>query len=283
MAVAFLKDRLSRLREELILRAKDAGDVVRGRTDPLVPPRRLLFDGPRDPELYRESGREFLGHYVDHCGLQPGEHILDVGSGIGRKTAPLTGYLDPSARYVGLDVNAVGVEWCRSHIGSRWPNFEFEQIDVYNRRYNPKGRFRDEDYSFPFDDETFDFVVLASVFTHMFPPGVGRYLREAARVLKRGTGRCLISYFLLNPESEVGITDSRSVFHFSHRTRQHAIERKDRPEDAVAYEEGWVRDQYARAGLEISSVDCGSWSGRPGESLSFQDLVLAFKRGPEHS
>lgn len=55
MAVAFLKDRLNRLREELILWAKDASDVVRGRTDPLVPRRRLLFDGPWDPELYRES------------------------------------------------------------------------------------------------------------------------------------------------------------------------------------------------------------------------------------
>jgi SAM-dependent methyltransferase len=275
MALRALKDRLGRLREEVVLRMKDLDDLLRGRTDPLVPPRRLLFDGPRDPELYRASGREFLGHYVDHCGLQPDEHVLDVGSGIGRKTVPLTGYLGAGGRYVGLDVNPVGIAWCRDRISSRWPNFEFRQIDVYNRRYNPRGSHRAQDYRFPFADASFDLVVLASVFTHMFPPGVERYLGEVARVLRPGRGRCLISYFLLDPGAEAGIAASRSTFRFAHRKGLYAVESEDRPEDAVAYEEGWVRELYARTGLEISSVDHGSWSGRGGECLSFQDLVLA--------
>jgi SAM-dependent methyltransferase len=277
VALRQLKERMRRVREEIILRARDLEDALRGRRDPLVPPRRLLFDGPRDPELYRESGREFLGHYVDLCGLQPDEDILDVGSGIGRKTIPLTGYLAPAGRYLGLDVNPVGIAWCRKRISSRWPNFQFRHVDVYNRRYNPKGTCRAEDSTFPVEDGCYDLVVLASVFTHMLPAGVERYLHEVARVLRPGSGRCLISFFLLDEAAEAGIAASRSTFSFPHRSDRHAVESEDSPEDAVAYEEGWVRGLYLRTGLEVAAIHHGSWSGREGDTLSFQDLVLAYR------
>lgn len=274
---------LHRRHEAVRLDALDVADFLLGRRDPMVPPRRLLFDGPRDPELYRRNGREFLGHYRDLCGLGPRESVLDVGSGIGRKTVPLTGYLAPEAAYEGLDVHRRGVEWCRSRITSRFPNFRFHHVDVYNRRYNPGGRIDEASYRFPFPDRSFDFVVMASVFTHMMPAGVTRYLRETARVLKPETGRCLISFFLLHPEAEAGIASSLSVYRFAHRYRDHAVEDPDLPEDAVAYHESRVLRLYAEAGLEISAVHHGSWYGRPassspaGESdaISFQDLVVA--------
>lgn len=268
-----LRDWVLRQREEVYLRALDAADLVRGRRDPLVPPRRLLFDGPRDPEIYRRNGEEFLRHYRDLCGLGPDESVLDVGSGIGRKTVPLTHYLSPQGRYEGLDVHRRGVEWCRSRISSRFPNFRFHHIDVFNRRYNPRGRLADEEYRFPFADDSFDFVVMASVFTHMFPPGVEQYLRETARVLRPGTGRCLISFFLLTAESEAGIAASRSDYRFAHRRGEHAIESPHRPEDAVAYDEAFVRRAYAGAGLELAHVHGGGWCGRD-RPLDFQDLVV---------
>ncbi len=268
---------LRRQREEVRLRALDLADVVRRRRDPLVPPRRLMFDGPRDPGLFLENGREFLGHYVELCGLGPDEAVLDVGSGVGRKTVPLTGYLSPRGRYEGLDVNRRGVAWCRARISARFPNFRFQHVDVYNRRYNPRGTLRDADYAFPFPDDSFDFVVMASVLTHMLPAGVARYLRETARVL-RPEGRCLISFFLLDPESEAGIAASESAFRFAHRFAHHAIEDPDRPEDAVAYDAARVRGLYAAAGLEIAAVHPGGWSGRGGH-LSFQDLVVARPAG----
>jgi len=272
-----VRDRLRGLREEARLLARDLGDALLGRRDPLIPPRRLMYDGPRDPEIFRANGREFLDHYRKLCGLKPDERVLDVGCGMGRKTIPLMDYLSPRGQYVGLDVNPDGVRWCRSRISQTHSNFRFLEIDVKNRRYNPEGAAEDSEYRYPFPDESFDFVVLASVLTHMLPPGVARYLEETARVLEPGSGRCLVSFFLLNEESEAGISALRSQFRFLHRRSDHAVEKVDRPEDAVAYEEDSVVAMVESSGLHVVDIHRGSWSGRPG-SLSFQDLVVARKR-----
>lgn len=270
--------RLHWIKETITLVALDALDRLRGRHDPLIPPRRLLYDGPRDPQVFRENGREFLTHYCELCRLVPDESVLDVGSGMGRKTVPLTGYLSPRGRYDGLDVNRRGVSWCRKRISRRFANFQFHHIDVFNSRYNPRGVSRDSDYELPFPADSFDFVVIASVFTHMLPAGVKQYLRQTARVLRPENGRCLISFFLLNSDSMAGITSSRSAFNFPHRFESHAIEDAHQPEAAVAYDESFVLQLYAEAGLEVTAVYPGSWSGRE-DHLSFQDLLVAKPAG----
>ena len=73
---------------------RDATDLLLGRSDPLIPPTRLRFDGPQDFLTFKRNGEEFLRHYIELCDLKPNEKILDVGCGIGRKTVPLTKYLD---------------------------------------------------------------------------------------------------------------------------------------------------------------------------------------------
>src|SRR6266849_2948014 len=126
--------------------------------------------------------------------------MLDVGCGIGRKTLPLTQYFDRAASYHGIDVTKAGIDWCRRKISTRFPNFHFQHMDVYNNLYNPKGRTLPSEYEFPFADGSFSFVVLGSVFTHMPPADMAHYLAEVHRVMTQGA-RCLISYFLLNSES----------------------------------------------------------------------------------
>jgi SAM-dependent methyltransferase len=86
----------------------------------------------------------------------------------------------------------------RSHRGIR--NFQFYQIDIYDKHYNPAGHCKASEYRFPFPDDSFDFVMLGSVFTHMLPDGVRNYLSEIRQVLAPG-GRCMISYFFLNDET----------------------------------------------------------------------------------
>lgn len=260
--------------EAAMLTVLDVGDALRGRSDPLTPPRRLLYDGPRDPELFRENGREFLRHYLDKCGLQPNESILDVGAGMGRKTVPLTGYLSEWGSYLGLDVNRRGVEWCKSRISSRFPNFEFRHLDVFNGRYNPRGTLQDSKVTFPCAEESIDFVVMASVFTHMLPAGLERYLQETARVLRPGTGRCLITFFLLDDDALAGIAAGASTFRFADRRGHWAVEDPARPEHAVSYDASFIEQRFGEAGLAITAVYPGSWSGRS-PSVSFQDLVVA--------
>ena len=96
--------------------------------------------------------------------------------------------------------NRRAIEWCQRVITPRYPNFHFRFSDIHNSFYNPRGRFRDFEYRFPYADESFDFVILSSVFTHMLSKGVAHYVSEVSRVLASG-GRCFSTWFLLNPES----------------------------------------------------------------------------------
>jgi SAM-dependent methyltransferase len=231
-----------------------------------------MFDGPGSLEEFKANGEEFLRIYRDLCGLRTDERMLDVGSGIGRKTIPLTQYFSASASYEGIDVNATGIEWCAKTITPRFPNFRFQQIDVRNALYNPLGTCEPADYRFPFPDQSFTFITLGSVFTHMMPSEVEHYLSEIHRVL--GRGRCLISYFLLNDESRRLIGAKKSAVDFASPDGQWATTSPDRPEDAIALDENYVRNLYERLGLKIVRVDYGSWCGRP-DYLSYQDLVFA--------
>ena len=101
-----------------------------------------MFDGPPSLEEFKANGEEFLEIYKKLCGLRPDERMLDVGSGIGRKTLPLTQYFNRRAVYEGIDITKAGIDWCRDRITPRFPNFQFQQIDVYNKHYNPFGRYQ---------------------------------------------------------------------------------------------------------------------------------------------
>jgi ubiquinone/menaquinone biosynthesis C-methylase UbiE len=242
---------------------------------PLVPRVSDMYDGPQSMEEFKQNGEEFLDIFKTICGLRPDEKILDVGSGIGRKTWPLTQYLNESAVYEGIDVNEAGVEWCRQRYSSRFPNFHFRQIDVYNTAYNPRGKYRSVEYEFPFADQSFSFVMLGSVFTHMLPDDLEHYLSEICRVLMRG-GRCLITYFLLNDESLKHIGSGDSTLDLKYVFENYRTISREVPEAAVAFEESWIRGKYTGLGLKIMRLDYGSWCGRQ-NYLSYQDLVFAVK------
>jgi len=249
-----------------------------GRHSALVPPVALMHDGPQSYKEFKQNGAEFLRHYIKLCGLRPDEHILDVGSGIGRKTLPLVDYLDARGRYDGLELVKAGVDWCTEKYTSQYPNFKFHLIDVYNDLYNPAGKYKAAEYRFPFADEQFDFVVLNSVFTHMIAEEVENYLGEIARVLKPG-GRCLISFFLLNDESLRLIEQGRSTIELRHEIGPARALSSERPELAIGFREDYIARLYEQLGLEIRRpIYYGSWCGRQ-DFLSYQDQIVAFKSG----
>lgn len=239
---------------------------------PLVPPVTQMFDGIASLENFKADGEEFLRIFRDVCGLKPDEAVLDVGSGIGRKALPLVSYLDQQGLYEGIDITRAGIEWCRRAYAP-YSNFRFQHIDVFNRLYNPAGRTPASEYRFPFENQSFDFVMLGSVFTHMLPADLENYLREVRRVLKSG-GRCLITYFLLNDESLGLIRAGKSTIDFKYAFENYRIAVEESPEDAIAYDESWIRRLYQKHGLDIRRLDYGSWCGRE-RYLSYQDLVLA--------
>ena len=249
----------------------DARDVVLRRRDPLTPPRRLGFVGGGD---FRAAGDDFRELFVDLGGLRVDDDVLDVGSGVGRGAIGLTGWL--RGRYEGIDVVRRGIEWCQQAITPRYPNFHFQVADVYNRHYNPVGQFAASEYRFPFEDRSFDFVVLTSVFTHLLPLDRDNYIAEIARVL-RPKGRCLATFFLFNDEARRGLQEGQSSLDFRFSGPGYRTNNERIPEAAVAYEEADVRGGLEGSGLSIVNVRYGVWSGRSG-GVGWQDVVVAERR-----
>jgi SAM-dependent methyltransferase len=240
---------------------------------PLVPPRRLIFVGGTRREFLK-FGERWRGLLAGRYGMKPSDRVLDVGCGVGRIAVGLTEHLRDGA-YEGIDIVADGITWCQQRITPRFPNFRFQLSDVYNKTYHPQGRQQPSAYRFPFADGEFDFAFLTSVFTHMRRADVANYLAEIRRVLRPG-GRCVATFFLLNPASLAYLerTDVAHKRRFSHPLGDGTFtSNAEIPEVAIAYPEEDVRTLVSGAGLALGRVDYGTWAGR--EADHGQDVVFA--------
>jgi SAM-dependent methyltransferase len=227
---------------------------------------RLIGDGDFDT-----VGQEFLGHFRGLADLGPTDRVLDVGCGLGRMAAPLTAYLT-EGQYRGFDVVAPAIRSCRRRF-AHFPAFHFDHVDVFNGKYNPKGRISPSEFVFPYPDGAFDFAFAISVFTHMLVADVETYLCEIARVLRPG-GRVLATWFLMTPEAIALMSQGQSDVEFPVRNGDIWHADSGEAEAAVAYDPLGVRHLYDRAGLDVEEpLHYGSWCGRVG--LSYQDIVVA--------
>ena len=103
------------------------------------------------------------------------------------------------------------------------------------------------------------------------------YVKEIARVLKPG-GKTIITFFLLNAESERSIDLGRSALDFKYEINENSkTTNPNVPEDAIAYKEEFVLSLINKYRLELDSpIYYGSWCGRE-KFLTFQDLILIRK------
>jgi hypothetical protein len=91
---------------QVFLRLKSMSDAglkkgLFGNKADCIPPLHFMEDGPQNYRDFFASGEEAFAVMTQECGLKPTDRVLDIGSGIGRKTWPLLGYL--TGTYEGLD------------------------------------------------------------------------------------------------------------------------------------------------------------------------------------
>jgi SAM-dependent methyltransferase len=244
----------------------------------LIPPKELLFDGSSSAEEFVLLGENFCNYIlIPHAHLDSSNAVLDLGCGNGQVARALTRLLSPSGRYAGIDVNPEAIGWLKERY-QHYPNFQFIHADVRNTFYNPGGRLSASQYKLPFSNDSFDVVLLKSVFTHMLPDDVRSYVREISRVLKPG-GRAVLTYFLLNDESRRLIARRPGPVSFPFEYPRDAlclIAKRETPEWAVAHDEQRIRQYHADAGLSTLQVSFGNWCGRRA-LIGLQDLVIAIK------
>ena len=194
------------------------------------------------------DGRWFIDQLLHRELLAPGTRILDIGCGCGRLAVALARdprVLELDLVYCGLDVDRLSIDWCRRNLPDS--GFDFRHLDLRNRSYNPRGPIDPAEYTFPFDDASYDLVIAASLFTHLLPEAMARYLGEMARLLTEG-GTLWATFFL---QQTVGGASDRHPLDFPHRHGPAAIHSREDPERAIAFDERHVLELAAEADLAL--------------------------------
>ena len=214
---------------------------------------------------------EYFGYMLSLGGLTPESDVLDVGCGWGRLAYPLAGFLASSARCEGFDVVESFIVRAQQSFAPL-PNFRFQRLSVRNSWYSGDAQLDGSQLEFPYEDASFDLVVVASVFTHLRAVEVRRYLAEIGRVLRPG-GRCLATAFLLDDEARAAIAGGRSTLAIQHPFEGGLTLDPDAPMQANAHPAASLRAWANEAGLGIEQMLPGSWCGRTAFT-TFQDLMV---------
>jgi SAM-dependent methyltransferase len=244
---------------------------------------------PRDEELfcgggdYKKIGLEFLRYFIEVGELECNERVVEIGCGLGRLAAPLTQYLVSPGSYYGIDVVRSAIEWCDRHIRPKYPDFDFFHKNVYNSFYNKSGTIHESDVRIRLPAGSADFVVLASVFTHLHRDTVLAYLQEIRRLLST-RGRCFATWFLVDDASATLMQETREARAVGKKgpsilvldpnpaaTEYYA--NANEPLAATGFARPQVLQWIAEAGLTILKDVPGHWSGRM-DGYTQQDILL---------
>lgn len=134
---------------------------------------------PADYHAHSSIQQAWARELIDKLGLQPHEHVLDVGCGDGKVTAEIAGLL-PGGRVVGIDSSAEMIRFARLEFPNvRCPNLRFEVADARELKF-------DAEFDAVFSNAALHWIagdhraVLA---------GIARALRPGGRILLQMGGR----------------------------------------------------------------------------------------------
>lgn len=237
-----------------------------------LPPRGKILTSRGD---FIITGDRYLTYFQDLAGLQPHYSVLDAGCGIGRIALPLTRFLNKKGTYDGFDIVKNEIDWCNKHISPQYPNFRFLFTGSFNQLKNTSDKTNVGNCAFPYDNAKFDFVFLASVFTHMMPAEVEQFINESGRVMKSGA-TALMSLYIVNCESEDLMIKRPTSMNFPVNKGFYRLYSLRTDNQYVAYDEEWLLEKLSNAGLKMESIKYGQWCGRQ-YFFDYQDLLICSK------
>ena len=120
------------------------------------------------------------------------QNVLDFGCGV-KFTQALIQYKVDIKNYVGMDVFKKQIKYLSKKVGH--PNFVYYDVPFKNEKYNPKGVKMVASANLPGLINTYDIIILQSVFTHFNPDdflALLHILRRYAAVDSRMFFTCFI-------------------------------------------------------------------------------------------
>jgi len=261
---------LRKLVRKLYYLPKDLPYYFNSTKDAMIPPKGKMNIGDGDFIL---QGKHHLHLLKKHLNIKVDQSMLDIGCGYGRTAVALTKYLNSTAQYDGLDILSPSINWCNQRIHKEYNNFNFHLHDDSNELYNKKSKTITT--VLPFEANQFDHCFLFSVFTHMLPDDIDKYLLEIHRVLK-SDGGCLISMFIYDDVSESNILESHNGHRFLYLKDGYRIMNQKVITANVAYHQQTALKYFDMHQFEVVSFIEGYWKEwiDKSDKNSFQDMFI---------
>jgi SAM-dependent methyltransferase len=205
---------------------------------PIPPFEMRQLVGPTDEAAFdNPSGAPILG--IPEARF---DSVLDFGCGCGRLARQMMQQHPRPRRYVGFDLHAGMIRWCRDNLAPRAPGFSFLHHDVHNSSFNP-GKRKPSLLPMPAKDGAVSLLVALSVFTHTTQTHAEYYLREAARVLQPD-GEMAASFFLFEKRFFPMMQDFQNALYIN----------IEDPWNAVIFDREWLEASLRVLGLGVVRV-----------------------------
>lgn len=234
-------------------------DVIREMGGLLPPPKHLqlrIVGGYYAGFL--ESGRSVVSDLDKvlarvHTNLKSFGRILDFGAGCGRVLRALRAHVCPMQKLYGTDIDAEAIEWCQSNYAS-----------IAEFSVNPS------EPPMCYADNSFDFILSISIFTHLPEEMQFAWLGELYRVARPGAYLVLTvhgeNYYHNIPVDERFVMSGKGFYYLTYRDTEGLPSFYQTAFHSSAY----IRERWAKH-FEIIDIQEGAVGG-------YQDAVLCRKR-----
>jgi cyclopropane fatty-acyl-phospholipid synthase-like methyltransferase len=235
--------------------------------------------GGSDPESVGDACVRILDRYLT---INASSRLLDFGCGVGRVLLSVLKHKPNVGRITGFDIMPQVISFCDTHIANEFPQARFELIDGSNDHYDQfiaaaginaakSKTLLQSEYASQFTG-----AYAFSVFTHVETVDFRALLSLLSNLLEPG-GELLLTAFLLTPYSRSAIEQRTTSYPFGESAYEAQgnifIGNSTDRLGFIAFDLALVEQMVFDAGLVITHVEHGSWTGAA-FSGSLQDVIV---------